>query len=141
MNTQAIFLRRLRLAIKESIEEVIDTAKQTHEFQNRRGKLEREGLDSYYGQYMGVITLNRRVGYASFVHEGFPPHVIKPRFRKKLRWAANGDFRWAAHVMHPGFKGDPFLFRAFDESQKEIEHIFNRQVEIACQEVESVFTN
>nr|DAT59739.1 MAG TPA: Minor capsid protein [Caudoviricetes sp.] len=140
MNTSAIFLRRLRLAIKESIEEVIDTAKQTHKFKNHPGnKLEREGLEAYYGQYVGVITLSRRVGYAGYVHEGFPAHKIKPKFRKALRWVANGDFRWAAHVMHPGFKGDPFLYRAFDGSQGTIERIFDKQVELACQEVENGF--
>lgn len=143
MKTREIFLRRLRIAVKESTAEVVDTAKQKHLFKNHTGMLEREGLVDTYedNQLTGVIRLNPRIGYAGYVHEGFPAHRIKPKFRKALRWAANGNFHFAARVMHPGFKGDPFLFRAFDESQKEIEHIFNRQVEIACQEVESVFTN
>lgn len=141
MNTQGVFERRLKLATEESVEEVIDQAKQTHRFRNHSGLLEREGLVSRYEDQglTGVISLSPRVGYAGYVHEGFPPHVIKPRFRKALRWAANGDFHFDARVRHPGFKGDPFLYNAFDASQEFIARTFDRQVELACQEVEDGF--
>lgn len=141
MNTQAIFLRRLRLAVKESTAEVIDRAKQAHSYKNHTGMLEREGLaDRYENQKLtGIVSISPRVGYAGYVHEGFPAHTIKPRFRKALRWAANGEFHFAGRVHHPGFKGDPFLYNAFDASQKEIGRIFDRQVELACQEVENDF--
>jgi len=47
-----------------------------------------------------------------FVHWGTRPHVIKPKNKKRLRWAAGGKFAFASKVNHPGYKGDAWMTRA-----------------------------
>jgi len=64
----------------------------------------------------------QNVGYAGFVEFGTRPHVIVPRNRKALRFAASAAGRrltgsprvgaavvFAKRVMHPGTKAQPFL--------------------------------
>lgn len=57
------------------------------------------------GNPRAVVGTN--LGYAKAVHDGSPPHVIRPKGKKALYW------RGAAHpvrsVRHPGYKGNPFI--------------------------------
>lgn len=52
--------------------------------------------------------------YMWFHHEGTPPHVIRPRTRKALRFMAGGRVVFASKVNHPGTVGTKFLTRAID---------------------------
>lgn len=61
----------------------------------------------------------QRAPHAVFVHWGTKPHVIRPKNRKALRWAAGGIFHFAKKVHHPGYKGDPWLPRAADQALRE----------------------
>lgn len=72
------------------------------------------------------VGANRqRAPHAVFVHWGTRPHVIRPKNRKVLRWAAGGSFIFAKFVNHPGYKGDPFLVNAANQAIRE----FPRMVE------------
>lgn len=65
-----------------------------------------------------------RAPHAVFVHFGTKPHAIKPKNRKILRWAtASGRFIFARQVNHPGYEGDPWLFRAVDEANSKFDEI------------------
>ena len=66
------------------------------------------------------ISSNRqRAPHGIFVHWGTRPHVIKPKTKKSLRWAAGGAFIFAKFVNHPGYKGDPFLINAANQAMRE----------------------
>lgn len=54
----------------------------------------------------------RRAHYAVYVLFGAKPHVILPKDKKVLRWAAGGKFIFAKSVKHPGNKPDNSLERA-----------------------------
>lgn len=66
--------------------------------------------------------------YAIYVHEGTRPHEIRPREKKALRWATSKGqgkgFIFAKKVNHPGYKGDPFMYRAFEERHPHVLEIF-----------------
>lgn len=59
--------------------------------------------------------------YAAYVERGTRPHIIKPKNKKVLAWAANGSarlsgavrtggsVRFAKRVKHPGTKAQPFM--------------------------------
>ena len=70
--------------------------------------------------------------HALFVHWGTKPHVIRPRRKKALRWAAGGAFVFARGVKHPGYKGDPWLVRAAAQAPL----IFARHVAAALDRIE-----
>lgn len=136
--------KRITIAVKEATEAVAERARDSHSYRSRTGFLEREGVDTRIedGGYAGVIFLDdEAVPYALPVHQGSRPHVIKPRKKKALRWAdaAGKEFIFARSVNHPGYEGDPFIFRAFDDMQPEIQDIFDSQMEIAIKEAENAF--
>jgi len=64
---------------------------------------------------MLVDWRGKKVNYAEFVHFGTRPHLIKPKRAKVLRFVKDGKFIFAKEVHHPGYKGDPFLYRALEK--------------------------
>lgn|SRR3990167_1151960 len=65
--------------------------------------------------------------YALYVHEGTKAHLILPSKKKALFW------KGAAHPMravrHPGTKANPFLRKAIEQSEKNIDKFFEQAVE------------
>ena len=58
----------------------------------------------------GIIIF--MVDYAKFVEFGSPPHVIKPKDRKALRFKGSRKgkkFVFAKEVKHPGSRPNPFI--------------------------------
>lgn len=51
-----------------------------------------------------------------FVHNGTPPHIIRPRRASVLRFQVGGRTVFARVVNHPGYRGDPFLTRALRDA-------------------------
>lgn len=68
----------------------------------------------------------QRAPHALFVHWGTPPHTIRPKNKKALRWAAGGKFAFARFVNHPGYNGDPWLVKAADQALREFDGIVQR---------------
>lgn len=52
------------------------------------------------------------VDYATAVHEGSRPHVIRPRRAKFLTWVGPQGRVFARSVRHPGAKARPWLLEA-----------------------------
>jgi len=80
-------------------------------------------------QGMLVDWRGKKVNYGIFVHFGTKPHTITPRRKKALRWVENNKFVFAKLVKHPGYKGDPFLYKGVYKAFKEIDKIFNETIE------------
>lgn len=137
MNAVNIFRIRLRQAVKESANAVQDYAAEHHEFHSHTSALE-QSVDTAFihGGMTGRVFLNtRRAPYGPFVHEGTPPHIIRPKNRQALRWVAGADFVFSRNVHHPGYRGDPFLYNALDAMNEEIDRIFDRYITLALEEV------
>lgn len=137
MNAVNIFRIRLRQAVKESANAVQDYAAEHHEFRSHTSALE-QSVDTAFlhGGMTGRVFLNtRRAPYGPFVHEGTPPHIIRPKNRQALRWVAGADFVFSRKVHHPGYRGDPFLYNALDAMDEEIDRIFDKYITLALEEV------
>lgn len=139
MNAVNIFRQRLKQAVKESTIAVADYAAEHHEFRSHTSALEQSADYTFLHDGMtGRVFLNtRRAPYGPFVHEGTPPHIIRPKNRQALRWTAGSDFVFAGKVHHPGYRGDPFLYNALDAMDEEIDRIFDRYITLALEEVEN----
>jgi hypothetical protein len=61
-----------------------------------------------------VAGLGRYTPYLGYHMGGTPPHEIRPRRRKALRWIDAGGVRFATRVRHPGTAPNPFLTDALD---------------------------
>lgn len=136
MNSADIFKRRLRQAVKESTLTVAEYAQDNHRFKSRTGQLERAVTTEMTSDLSGAVFLDEGVApYAGFVHNGSAPHRIIPNRKKALRWVKNGAFQFARAVNHPGYKGDPFLYTAADDTKREVMTIFDRYAELAKEDI------
>jgi hypothetical protein len=77
--------------------------------------IRREDGQGPTGRYVDVVAgVPGLTGYLGYHHDGTPPHVIRPRRRKVLRFLSGGRVVYARHVNHPGSRGTHFLTRALD---------------------------
>jgi hypothetical protein len=110
-------VRGLRAGVARSVEEGAREAKATHRFQNRTGDAEASirpiTLSTNPESIVSEVICD--VPYAQILDGGSRPHEITPRGRW-LAWEnpdAQGDWRFARKVNHPGTKPDPFFKNGF----------------------------
>lgn len=89
-------------------------------------------LQSLYNR-QGEDRISRAVGHdpqraphALFVNLGTRPHLITPKNKKALRWASGGKFFFAQRVNHPGYIGDPYVYRAADDALAQFQTIVDQ---------------
>ena len=124
MNSQDIFNKRICQAVKASTIEVRDTAQEKHRFTSRTGNLEK-AVDYRISNsgMQGVVFIDSDVAkYGPFVHAGTPAHVIRPHFKKILRFVPQGG---------NGF----ILYEALQNNVSNITSIFSRYTGIALDDV------
>jgi len=63
------------------------------------------------------------MSYSVFVNFGTRPHIIRPKNKKALRWAAGNGFAFAKLVRHPGYIGDNYTERAAQEAVRQFDRI------------------
>ena len=136
-----IFQRNIVLAAKVSTRDVQKTARAKHRFRSRSGNLEL-AIDTDVQitpdhEVIGIVQIdpNSSAGtYGPYVHDGTPPHIIRPRTKKWLRWSNGSGFRFAKMVKHPGTKRDQFIYEAGETNQQHINDVFNRYADRAIKE-------
>lgn len=121
-----------RLAIAIAMREVRAEAVQNHRFTTRTGALERS-VTSEAGivgnEVVGRVFLNSQTApYAAAVHNGWRREkpIIAKEPRRALHWVVGGQNIFRARVNKPAaYRGDPFLFRAWetklDDTQQALE--------------------
>ena len=149
--------RHLRIAVKESAEEVKEQAQKVHKFTSRTGGLENSVTTGFHEPMTGVVSLGPEIGpkqpYLAAIHNGSKPHPIFPKnanlttqrslagkfgvpkgSRLVLRFPIGGGFAFARFVNHPGTKPDPFLFDALRVKEGRIQFIMTESVKSALHE-------
>lgn len=77
--------------------------------------LHRERGVTAIGRYTDIVAgVPGRTTYIMDHHDGTPPHLIRPRRRKALKFRVGGATVFASRVRHPGSSGSKFLTRALD---------------------------
>lgn len=142
-NAQAIFVRRLRLAVKEASTLVQEAAQDNHRYTSHSGELEKSVMMRTLANGLtGEVYLETGIAnYGPFVHEGTKAHLIFPRKKKMLRWFSNGTAIFAKRVHHPGTKKDPFLYNALNDNKVSIDDIFVKHTERAVEDVAGTIRN
>lgn len=64
------------------------------------------------------------VEYALAVHEGTPPHEIRPKRKKALYW--KGASHPVKRVMHPGTQANPYADRAIEQASGRSDEFISR---------------
>lgn len=87
--------------------------------------------------YTTFAPLQGEVGftanYALFVHEGTKAHIIYPKSKKALFW--KGASHPVRRVNHPGSRANPFLRKAVDASERDIDKFFEAAVDKTLQQI------
>ncbi len=71
----------------------------------------------------GYVEVGPTAEYAPFVEYGTSPHIIRPKFKKALRFEKGGKVIFAKLVHHPGFPGRFFVRSAYEEFQENAESL------------------
>lgn len=91
--------------------------------QSGGGNLRQSIMSKKTGIAKGQVSVG--VNYAVFVHEGTRPHEINALVKRVLANKRTGQI-FGKKVKHPGTKANPFLQRAVDNSEKDINDYFNK---------------
>jgi HK97 gp10 family phage protein len=84
----------------------------------------------------GEAKIQALAPYAKFVVEGTRPHEIRPASASVLVFKAkNGDLVFTRLVRHPGTKPNPFLQRAVDKAQDQVDDIWAELFEDLAEEL------
>lgn len=73
-------------------------------------------------------TVYNTAKYSAAVHDGSPPHIIRARKKKALRFEIGGEVVFARSVRHPGTKGRPWLLEAAERTAASAGFRFQRTV-------------
>lgn len=71
--------------------------------------------------------------YAGWVHDGTSPYTIRPSGKQALYW--KGAAHPVKRVNHPGIRANPFLQRAVDDSELQIDKFFQGAVQDTLDEI------
>lgn len=92
----------------------------------KTGKLKASVLKQNFGT-RGLVWLSKGIApHWIYVLEGTRPHIIRAKYKKALKVPGWGVFK---SVSHPGTKANPFVDKAYDRMQGDINHrvsIFER---------------
>jgi hypothetical protein len=103
-----------------SADEAATEAKANHDYIDRSSNLTNSiGPDGPTGSFRNndlQAIVSAGAGYAVFVELGTKPHVIKPKYRKALRFPVPGGFAFSKGVKHPGTRARYFLKGAVDKT-------------------------
>lgn len=128
--------RRLGAWMGQALDDVAARAKQTTAFVDRSDVLRNSiGAEDPEGSWSSN-NLRGEVAagapYAAAIEFGSRPHDIVPKHRKALRWPAEGGFRFARRVRHPGTAPRRFLADALDQAWPDLVAEAGAAVELAA---------
>lgn len=105
-------LQRVVYAAAESYtDDVLDWIRDGKSFTPRHGGAGLEGAINWRPAGNGAAEVTADKDYASYVEEGTPAHVIRPKDRKALKInVSGGGYVLRREVHHPGSKPFPFMF-------------------------------
>lgn len=88
----------------------------------KTGKLKASVQKQNFGS-RGLVWLSKGIApHWIYVVEGTRPHIIRAKYKKALRVPGYGVFK---SVSHPGTKANPFVDKAYDRMQGDINHRVN----------------
>lgn len=114
--------KELRVAMKISVRDVQEEARENHKFISRTGQAEGSIHTRVNGSGSHVEgTVFTALPHAVYQHEGTSAHTIVPR-----RWTDGGQFVFAKRSQVSGIKKDPFIYNALEKERPAIVSRFKK---------------
>nr|DAL57613.1 MAG TPA_asm: Minor capsid protein [Caudoviricetes sp.] len=119
--------KELLEAMKISVRDVQEQARENHKFISRTGQAEGSIAVRVSGSGSHVEgTVFTALPHAVYQHEGTRAHTIVPRSKKVLRWSDGGQFVFAKRSQVSGIKKDPFIYNALEKERPAIVSRFKK---------------
>lgn len=118
----ALMTKNLDRAIRQTI--LFIMGKSVANAPIRTGRLRASSYTSY-GPLKGEVGFKAK--YASYVHDGTSPYIINAKSGKALYW--KGASHPVKRVRHPGIKANPFLRKAVENNELQIDKFFENAVQ------------
>lgn len=119
--------KELRVAMKISVRDVQEEARENHKFISRTGQAEGSIHTRVNGSGSHVEgTVFTALPNAVYQHEGTSAHTIVPRSKKVLRWTDGRQFVFAKRSQVSGIKKDPFIYNALEKERPAIVSRFKK---------------
>jgi hypothetical protein len=104
-------------AFQNMLDELSSLSKKNHDFTSRTKWLENNVATELQDKLGFVFVDSDVVPYAKFVYDGTNPHIIKAKNKQVL---SNGENFFGKSVLHPGYKGDPFILKNWQQHAKKL---------------------
>jgi hypothetical protein len=131
-------VNQYRLALKKSMRNIQETAREDHKFISRTANLERAVDTQVVSEWppIGEVFLDlTKAPYGLWVHGGSKDHFIRPLRRKALRWVgSDGRFWFSKGHMVSGIKKDEFIYNAAEKDRAYVNAIFDQATTAAIKE-------
>lgn len=119
--------KELLEAMKISVRDVQEQARENHKFISRTGQAEGSIAVRVNGSGSHVEgTVFTALPHAVYQHEGTRAHTILPKSKKVLRWSDGGQFVFAKRSQVSGIKKDPFIYNALEKKRPAIVSRFKK---------------
>lgn len=119
--------KELLEAMKISVRDVQEQARENHKFISRTGQAEGSIHTRVNGSGSHVEgTVFTALPHAVYQHEGTRAHTIVPRSKKVLRWSDGGQFVFDKRSQVSGIKKDPFIYNALEKERPAIVSRFKK---------------
>lgn len=119
--------KELLEAMKISVRDVQEQARENHKFISRTGQAEGSIHTRVNGSGSHVEgTVFTALPHAVYQHEGTRAHTILPKSKKVLRWTDGGQFVFAKRSQVSGIKKDPFIYNALEKERPAIVSRFKK---------------
>ncbi len=104
-------------AFQNMLDELEGLSKKNHSFISRSKWMENHVTSELQGKLGHVFIDTDVVPYAAAVYDGYEPFEIKVKNKQVL---SNGESFFGKKILHPGYKGDPFILNNWQQHAKKL---------------------
>lgn len=134
---EAVAGKRTEEAERAAGEKIRDRVRSEARRHRRTGRLEAQITENVTGRGLGAEVKVRSGGrVAGLVQVGTRPHAIEPVRRHALALQGPSGFvAIAAHVQHPGTRGDPYFRRGVDAARGDVKRETDQAIDAIARDL------
>lgn len=115
----------MAVTVSHTVSVVVQAMRKEHRWRDRTGATRESITGEVKATTKGASGLIRAGENAIRLNDGTPPHVIRARRAKALRFVGGGFPIFRKEVNHPGTAPDPFLYQAEQKAEEEFFGFFD----------------
>jgi len=123
LQDKSLLARAASNSLANSTESLASYATKNARFKNPTGATVNATQAVTKGLRSSIFVDKKDIPYIEPLYEGSKPHIIRPKDTGALSFVIGSTRIFAKEVRHPGYKGNPFIQRAWDKNKE----VFKKQ--------------